>query len=165
MAQFFGLVLLLGISISVYAQTEDRPGGFPGWPPPFDREEMLKRFDSDGDGELNDEERRTMREAMLSQPGGFPGGPPRFDREEMLKRFDADGDGQLSEEERKAMREAMPRFGPPFGMFSGREELVEQFDTDGDGKLNDEERKAARKYLQDKGGDWPAPPRPERKRR
>jgi hypothetical protein len=69
-------------------------------PPP----EMLKEFDKDGDGELNDTERESMRLAMQSRFGGQ--GAPRGNREEMLKRFDKNGDGQLDEEERTAMREA-----------------------------------------------------------
>lgn len=40
-----------------------RPGGGPGGAG-FNREEMLKRFDADGDGELNDAERAAMRQAL-----------------------------------------------------------------------------------------------------
>ena len=53
---------------------------------PFDREEMLRRFDTDGDGELNNAEREKMRDFILeslqerpggSRPeGGRPGQPP-----------------------------------------------------------------------------------------
>ncbi|MCX8107304.1 MAG: efflux RND transporter periplasmic adaptor subunit, partial [Verrucomicrobiae bacterium] len=39
----------------------------------FNREEMLKRFDTNGDGELDETERAAMREAMRGQGGG-----PRF---------------------------------------------------------------------------------------
>jgi len=133
-AQVLGLIIFLGMLVSVYAQAEDQPrrqernqgqserddrrGA-----PPFDREEMLKEFDKDGDGELNDKERRAMFEAMRERMGGGGFGPPGF------------GGGR--------------RGGPGFQ----REELIPKFDTDGDGKLNDEERKAAREYVQESMGD------------
>lgn len=75
----------------------------------FDREAMMKEFDKNGDGELDEEERNAMRETLRQRFGG-PGGPggggrgPGFNREEMLKRFDKNGDGELDEEEREAMR-------------------------------------------------------------
>lgn len=100
-------------------QSGNRPAGMPS------REEMMKRFDKDGDGQLSEEERTAMREAMAAQFGnrqgargeGQPGaaaneGQPegarsqnRPNREEMMKRFDKNGDGQLDDEERAAMRE------------------------------------------------------------
>ena len=79
-------------------------GGQPGRERPS-REEMMKRFDADGDGQLSEEDRAALREEMGRQDGGQPGGE-RPSREEMMKRFDADGDGQLSEEERVALQEA-----------------------------------------------------------
>ena len=56
-------------------------------------QEMLKKFDKDGDGKLNEDERKAAGQARKA---------------EMLKRFDKDGDGKLSEEE----REALPKRGP-----------------------------------------------------
>ena len=75
----------------------------------FNREEMLKQFDKDGDGELNESEREAMRTAMAARFGsqGGPGSGQRMNREEMLKRFDKNGDGELDESERTAMREAL----------------------------------------------------------
>lgn len=64
------------------------------------REEMLKKYDADGDGQLNEAERATMREEMKRRHGRKPG----RNREEIMKKYDADGDGQLSEAERAAMR-------------------------------------------------------------
>jgi outer membrane protein assembly factor BamB len=87
--------------------------------------EMIQRFDKDGDGQLNEEEREAMRNSFRPQSGGGPrpggaeggrpgGGPGGFTGRgsfqpsaEMLQRFDKDGDGQLNETEREAMREAM----------------------------------------------------------
>ncbi|MDB4328239.1 hypothetical protein N9978_02860, partial [Akkermansiaceae bacterium] len=50
--------------------------------------EMLKKFDKDGDGELNDDEKKAMREAGKAA---------------IIKKYDTDGDGVLSDEEKKAM--------------------------------------------------------------
>ncbi len=91
------------------AMAEGPPGeGAPGARPPagFDFQEMLKQYDANGDGELDETEREAMRTAMQAR-FGQAGAGGRGNREEMLKRFDKDGDGQLSEEERAAMRASM----------------------------------------------------------
>ncbi len=122
------------------------------------REEIIKRFDKDGDGKLNDEEKRAAREAFMKMRGGKGrGGPPQFNREEILKKFDKNGDGKLDDDERKAAREAfMKKRGgkgrggrPQFN----REEILKKFDKNGDGKLDDDERKAAREaFMKKRGG-------------
>ncbi|NOZ38924.1 MAG: hypothetical protein GXP24_01700 [Planctomycetes bacterium] len=87
------------------------------------RQKMLEEFDADGDGELNEDERATAREAMRSRRGGKGkgnrakgrkgkgnkakgqrgpkrgghGGPP--DPGKLFDKFDANGDGQLSRAE------------------------------------------------------------------
>ena len=68
------------------------------------REEMLKKYDKDGDGQLNEQERAALRADMEKRQGKRDGERP--SREEMLEKFDTDGDGQLSEAERKAMRKS-----------------------------------------------------------
>jgi hypothetical protein len=57
-----------------------------------DRAAMLERFDTNKDGQLDDQEREAARAARKA---------------EMLQRFDKDKDGQLSESERDAMRSEM----------------------------------------------------------
>ena len=99
------------------------------------REEMRVRFDTDGDGQLSEEERAAMREARGDGRGERPS------REELLERFDADGDGELSEQERAALREEMGRRRGPGGERPSREELLEKYDTDGDGQLSEKERR------------------------
>ncbi len=91
------------------------PGGLPGTAREgggrrggMNPEEMLKQFDKDGDGELNDEERQAMRDQMR-QRGGSRTNLPAFDREAIMKQFDKDGDGDLNDEERQTMREEMQR--------------------------------------------------------
>ena len=63
------------------------------------RQQMLQKFDTDRDGQLNDEERAAAEEHIQAH---------RKDREsrrrDMHERFDADGDGQLDDAERAAMR-------------------------------------------------------------
>lgn len=64
---------------------------------------VLQRFDKDGDGKLNDEERKAAREEFQKREGR------RADelRARIIQRFDKDGDGKLNEEERAAAEAAM----------------------------------------------------------
>lgn len=78
-----------------HAQAPEGPKGY-GGPPP----EIVAKFDLDGDGKLNQEERKAARKAMHEHH-----------RQKMLEKFDTDGDGKLSEEERKAAREARAKHG------------------------------------------------------
>ena len=57
-------------------------------------QEMLKKFDKDGDGKLSDEEKKARRETMVAK------------RKELLEKYDADKDGKLSPEEMKTARDA-----------------------------------------------------------
>ena len=113
-----------------------------------DREEILERFDADGDGTLNEAERQAMHDAMPNRryrAGGPPGHRP--SREEIMERFDTDGDGELSESERHVMRAERERI---------REENVKRFDADGDGELSREERKTMHETLRDERPEPPA---------
>lgn len=69
-----------------------------GGPPP----EIVAKFDLDGDGKLNKEERKAAHEAMKEHRRA----KKQEHRQKMLEQFDTDGDGKLSEEERKAARES-----------------------------------------------------------
>ena len=80
---------------------------------------ILKKFDTDGDGKLSQEEGKAMREARQA---------------EMLKKYDKDGDGKLSDEEKKARDEEMA---------AKRKAIVEKYDANKNGKLEPEEMKAA----------------------
>lgn len=75
-------------------------------------------FDRDGDGVLNDEERRAAWAAF---------------EQKMLAQWDKNGDGVLSDEERRAGMEAMMRE-------RTEAEMARRFDRDGDGVLSDTER-------------------------
>ena len=94
--------------------------------------EILEKFDKDGDGKLNEEERQAAkanREEMMKAR-----------KAEMLKKFDTDGDGKLSEEEEAAMKAERKKM------------MLEKFDKDGDGELNDEEKAEMRKAMIDRPG-------------
>ena len=113
-------------------ESEEKKGtGFPS------RGEMLKKFDTDQDGKLNEEERANLRKEMSGGKGPLP--------MMLAKKFDKDGDGELSEEERAAFRKQMVANGrklPPH--------LMQRFDTDGDGMLSDEERAGAKQAWEDR---------------
>ena len=131
---------------SSFAQNRDKPNRPKGpqvapAPDRPSREEMLKKFDKDGDGKLNKAEQAALREGLAKLRGQGGRGPGRGDRKppvQILEKFDKDGDGELNEEERGAMREEFAK---------RRAEAMKKFDKDGDGKLNEEERAALRKAM------------------
>jgi hypothetical protein len=93
---------------------------------------LLKQFDKDGDGKLNDEEReaaKAAREAMMEAR-----------KKEMLEKFDTDKDGELNDAEKEAMRAEM------------KKRMLEKFDKDGNGELSDEEKAEMRKAMMDRPG-------------
>ena len=90
------------------------------------RAEMLKRFDTNGDGVLDAKERAAMHAALKEKRA------ERLGRLQgrMLKKYDKNGDGVLDASEQTAALanlETRPRF-------------IARFDKDGDGKLNDAEK-------------------------
>ncbi len=114
-----------GLVGAVHAQ-EEKKG--PHKLPP----EVIAKFDKDGDGKLNDEEREAAkagREEMMEAR-----------KKEMLEKFDKDGDGELNEEELAAAKASQG--GKKVG--KKRAEVIAKYDKDGDGKLNGEEQAAVR---------------------
>ena len=107
-------------------------------------EELLKRFDKNGDGKLDDDERAEAKETALteqvdrqmSRATGFPGGLEQF-RAEALEMFDKNRDGRLDDDERGAAQ----KFG------AEAEEFKKRFDRNGDGAWNPEERARAESFL------------------
>ena len=89
--------------------------------------EVLKEFDKDGDGKLNDEEAKAAREAMQAKREEA--------RKKMLEKYDTDKDGKLSDEENKKMREDMQ---------AKRKALLEKYDANKNDRLDPEEIKAAK---------------------
>lgn len=99
------LLLALSAAMPPVATAQNEAPPARGGPPP----EVLERFDKDGDGRLNEEERATLR-AEFDQNRGGPagrggGGPGGSEREsELVPIFDVDGDGVLNDEERQKAR-------------------------------------------------------------
>ena len=116
-------------------EREGRPEGERGQRGGFDREEMMKRFDKDGDGELNEEERQAIREEMGNRRGR---GDDQM-RQLIMRRYDVDGDGELSDTERETARADFTQMRDQIVS-----KIVPQYDQDGDGELNEQEREAAR---------------------
>lgn len=77
------------------------------------RQRTLRKFDKNGNGQLDPDEREAAKEAMQKrreQGGGKglggQGGPDPERRQKLLAKFDTDGDGKLSEIERAAAKAA-----------------------------------------------------------
>ena len=84
---------------------DSKPPGFPI------RDQIVKRFDIDGDGKLNMDERSTMRKKMQGK------------KVDLMQKFDANGDGILDNEERTTIRKAFQK---------RKSEAFESFDADGE---------------------------------
>lgn len=161
---------LVGLSDSVYS--EDTPKREVARRPVLER--ILKEFDKDGSGLLNDEEvaaaRRGLERALAEiSEKGLDARPETATAESsnqngarpnltaILKRFDKDGDGKLSNEEKTAALKPRDGLGMgPGGLGpEGRpnfQEMIKRFDKNGDGQLNEEERAAAREAFARMGG-------------
>jgi Ca2+-binding EF-hand superfamily protein len=103
--------------------------------------EILKRFDKNGDGKLDEDEKAAAKEANRDETNGRQAKARERLGKRALEKFDKNNDGKLDEAERAEMAKAIetdPR-------------LVKRFDKDGDGKLNDAEKAAAREAFVKKG--------------
>jgi Ca2+-binding EF-hand superfamily protein len=105
------------------------------------REELIKRFDKNGDGKLDEDEKAAAHKAMRMEGGGYAGR-----QKEILRRFDKNGDGRLDDGERAEAEKARELVEKNGGMGRFRELVLKRFDLDGDGKLNEAERAAAAKF-------------------
>lgn len=149
---------------------ERGPGG-PGGNGPG-REAMMKKFDKNGDGQLDDTEKAAARAAMGergSKPGEGAMSPER--REAFMKKFDKNGDGKLDDTERSAAKaefekmrggERKPGAGKPGEGKPGEGrggDFMKKFDKNGDGKLDENEKAAAKEAMAKLrgAGDKPGP--------
>ncbi len=115
--------LLLGAGLAA-AGPHGRPGPGPmGGPPP----ELLKEFDKNNDGKLDDAEREAAHTAMKARHEEF--------HKQMLAKYDADRDGKLSDAERTKMHDELTT------------EHFRKSDKNGDGVLTLDEFKAGVREL------------------
>ena len=112
------------------ANSDGASGDFPPGPgiPPF----LAQQYDTDGDGQLSDEEHEAAQAAILEKYDTDGDGVlsraemhalHEDGREAFMAKYDTDDDGELSSEERDAIKA----------------DFIEQFDTDGDGLLSKDE--------------------------
>jgi len=89
--------------------------------------ETIKKYDKDGDGKLNSDERFAAWGARAEEA-----------RQGFMQKYDKDGDGKLDEKEREAIRDGFRQ-----RMEDWRRRASERrYDEDGDGKLSAKEKAA-----------------------
>lgn len=143
-----GLAVIAGTT-SLYAQ--DNPAAA--------FKKLLEKYDKDGDGKLNAEEREAARAELVKQaPQDDPEAQPirerrtpeeiardrrrtEFDarRRQFELLYDKNKDGELSDEERDALQEEFRKRGE-----QRRQEFMKQWDKNGDGEIDESEREAIR---------------------
>lgn len=150
-------ILILTIAAAAtFAWAQERPG--PGGPKkdeglfagmdPATRIQLMKQFDKDGDGRLNEEERAAAREAIKNKSADLEQ-LKKNHAKDIIKKFDVDGDGKLDQEElsafldeqRKLFNKQRRSMGPRRN-FKPSKEMLAKFDKNGDGKIDDTERRA-----------------------
>jgi Ca2+-binding EF-hand superfamily protein len=121
------------------------------------RAEAMKRFDRNGDGQLDDAERAEALDTLKQKGGDLEGQA----RALLLARFDADSSGTLDDAERKtALTEIMTQVerNGPLVKSTILGPAVRRFDIDGNGTLDAGERAAlgdevARRWLGQPAGE------------
>ncbi len=159
------IVATIGLTASIFAAEEERTprrgiakgGGL--------MERLLERFDKDGDGKLNEQERQAAMKARAEfmKRTGSVKRQGMLSRDELVKRFDKNRDGKIDDTERAAARGAMSKLRGQRGTGAtvrsevearqprvDKKDLLKRFDADRDGKLNDKERAKARDEFQNR---------------
>lgn len=121
------------------------------------RKLVIAKYDKDGDGQLNDEEKAALQadaKAMMDKK-----------KAEFIAKYDKDGDGKLNDEEKAAVKAdfqakrdqrraefAQKKPEKAAKMQQRKAEFIAKYDKDGDGKLSDEEKAAAKADFKGKRG-------------
>ena len=145
------LVTTLALALPAAAQSDAEParkglGNLLGKAADRLKDEAMKRFDKNGDGRLDDEERAEALREMKKKGGEIQGQLRQF----MLRRYDADGNGTLEPAERKtAFDETMKQLeeNGPLVKNTVLGFVHKRFDTNGDGSLDKDELGVARDEL------------------
>src|SRR5215207_9004749 len=113
-------------------------------------EAMLKRFDKNGDGRIDDDERADAKEIMLQEQveritaqSTLPAALAPF-RTEIMEMFDKNRDGRLDDEERNSAQRYATRQDRPVIEV---EDLNKRFDKNGDGTIDAGERATIDRFL------------------
>jgi Ca2+-binding EF-hand superfamily protein len=118
-------------------------------------QETMKRYDKNGDGRIDDDERADAQEVMLKErldrQAQLGVGAPEALRARLLEVFDKNRDGRLDEEERTAVAEYSPGVNPAL-----RGEIMQRFDRNRDGKIDDAERSVMMSFLTESRPPAPA---------
>ena len=144
------LVLGVGLATSLSAFAEQSTSGSTARPTSMeDRERViLERYDTNGNGIIEPDERQAMREAMRAQMSALrkkidAGKNPRTSRStelerrlrvrgaEIIRQYDADRDGQLSATERAALDASVEKL---------RLQMLARYDANKNGRIDPEER-------------------------
>lgn len=109
--------------------------------------EMVKRFDRNGDGQIDATERQAARSEMRQHRGTHRGqagfGKMRGQRRaQVLQRFDHDHDGRLNDAEYAEAKAAREQH--RVQVQARRQQMLTRFDRDGDGRIGDTERSEMR---------------------
>jgi hypothetical protein len=156
---FSSIVFLVAgaMAITALADDEKEAKKDDGGPRLEIRERVVKEFDKDGDGKLNDEERDAAREQMREfhqfrrGPRGEDGGPK-----------EGRGPGRGAEGRRGPEGHPGPEGGPDGPpKLPKPEELFDKFDKDKDGKLSKDEFKELAEFVHEhmpRPGRPPGPP-------
>ncbi len=151
--------LFLAAGLRAAEEVKSAAPSAPAAPPPAmmkpaRSEELLKRFDTNHDGKLDEDEVAAAHETMLREQmdrqakvAAAPAGE-KF-RQRMLELFDKNHDGRLDDDERVEMRKYAEEHGlGPDGEV--REELLKRFDKNANGKIDEAEQPELDKFLQER---------------
>ncbi|MEN9666854.1 MAG: hypothetical protein RLZZ326_3217 [Planctomycetota bacterium] len=145
------IVTTLALALTATAQSDAEPprkglGSLLGKAADRLKDEAMKRFDKNGDGRLDDEERAEAVREMKKKGGEIQGQLRQF----MLRAYDADGNGTLEPAERKtAFDETMKQLeeNGPLVKTTVLGFVHKRFDANGDGTLDKDELGVARDEL------------------
>jgi Ca2+-binding EF-hand superfamily protein len=148
--------LLITAGAAFAQESTPRPAADSAPPPRINRAELIRQFDGNGDGVLDEQERAAARAAVTADDSGPSRRNPRGETSpavrNLFERWDTNGDGVIDTGEREAARKQLANGTsrtntnspariqrPPID----RSAVIKQHDKDGDGQLSDEERQAA----------------------